>query len=311
MVPDLSRRASLLVAVTCLVVSSTFLFSSSAAGLSVPPSRLGSSSLSPAIASVAAPAHGLPSTCGQAKVPLGTAGNFRVLAGSTVTNTGPTVVRGNLGVSPGSAVTGFPPGRVTGSIDKADTAAAHAQKDLVKAYNDAMGRSNCAKTVAGNIGGRTLSPGLYHSSSSLMISSGDLTLDAHGHSGAVFIFQVTTKFTTTSGRDVILSGGAEARNIYWVVGSSATLGTTSVVYGDILAHKSISFANGAKLYGRALAHIGAVTFADDKVTQSVQGVPHAAAHPTLLPIAKNLPGSGRSVTTGAPSYSTPLVGRLT
>jgi hypothetical protein len=226
-----------------------------------------------------------PGNCGQAKITLGAAGNFAVLAGSTVTNTGGTVVHGNLGVSPGSAVTGFPPGKVTGRTDKANTAAANGQLALVKAYNNGMSRSNCRVSVAGNIGGRTLGPGLYHSSSSLAISSGDLTLTAHGHSGAVFIFQVTSKLTVTSGRTVILAGGARASNIYWVVGSSAALGTTSVVYGNILAHKSISIATGAKLHGRALAHIGAVTLAGDKVISSPISGAAASNHvPSLSPL---------------------------
>jgi hypothetical protein len=220
-----------------------------------------------------------PAACGQATVPLGAAGNFRVLAGTTVTSSGATIVHGNLGVSPGSAVTGFPPGTVTGKIDKADTAAANGQLALVTAYNNAMGRTNCPKAVAGNIGGRTLGPGLYKSTSSLAISSGDLTLTAHGHSGAVFIFQVTTKFTTTSGRKVILAGGALATNIFWVVGSSATLGTTSVLYGTILAHKSISMATGAILHGRALAHIGAVTMGGAKIDH----------HPFVAPVAASVP----------------------
>jgi hypothetical protein len=218
----------------------------------------------------AAPASSTPyaslGPCGQAQIPLGAAGNFEVLAGTTVTNTGGTVVHGNLGVSPGSAVTGFPPGKVTGREDKSNTAAANGQLALVKAYNDGMGRSNCPVSVAGNIGGRTLGPGLYHSSSSLSLSSGDLTLTAHGHSGAVFIFQVTSKLTVPSGRAVILAGGALASNVYWIVGSSATIGTTSVFFGNILAHKSISIATGAKLHGRALAHIGAVTLAGNSVT---------------------------------------------
>jgi Ice-binding-like len=218
--------------------------------------------------------------CGQSSVPLGSAGSFRVLAGTTVTNTGATVVKGDLGVSPGSAVTGFPPGKVIGTIHKADNAAAHAQRDLLTAYNDAMGRTNCAQSVSGNIGGRTLGPGLYRSTSSLAISSGDLTLTAHGHSGAVFIIQVVSKLTTTSGRQVILAGGAQANNIYWVVGSSATLGTTSVVYGNILAHKSISINTGAKLHGRALAHIGAVTLKGDRVTgASFTGLPGSPSLP--------------------------------
>ncbi|MGA8276199.1 MAG: ice-binding family protein [Thermoplasmata archaeon] len=206
-----------------------------------------------------------PSTCGQAKIYLGDAGHFVVLAGTTVTNTLMTVVHGNLGLSPGSAVTGFPPGKVTGATDIANKAAANAQLALVKAYNTGMGRTNCAVSVSGNIGGRTLGPGLYHSSSSLAISSGDLTLTAHGHSGAVFVIQVTSKLTVTSGRHVILAGGAQASNIYWIVGSSATLGTTAVVYGNILAHKSISLATGATLHGRALAHIGAVTLEGNKI----------------------------------------------
>jgi ice-binding like protein len=203
-----------------------------------------------------------PSTvCGQTKVTLGAAANFRILAGTTITNTGSSKVKGNIGVSPGSAVTGFPPGTVTGTIHKADTAAANGEFALKTAYKNAMGRTNCPVSVAGNIGGQTLGPGLYKSTSSLSISSGDLTLTAHGHSGAVFIFQITSKLVVTSGRHVILAGGAQASHIYWAVGSSATIGTTAVVYGNILAHKSISLATGAVLHGRALAHIGAVTLA--------------------------------------------------
>ncbi|MGD0250763.1 MAG: ice-binding family protein [Thermoplasmata archaeon] len=193
------------------------------------------------------------------------------MAGTTVTNIGATVVHGNLGLSPGSAVTGFPPGIVTGKIDKADTAAAKAKTALTIAYNNGMARSNCRVSVAGNIGGRTLGPGLYHSSSSLAISSGDLTLSAHGNSAAVFIFQAVTKLTVTSGRHVILAGGAKASNIYWVLGSSATLGSTSIMYGDILAHKSISMATGAVLHGKALAGIGAVTFEGNTVTAVAAG----------------------------------------
>jgi Ice-binding-like len=222
--------------------------------------------------------------CTQSKVPLGAAANFRVLAGTTVTNTGATTIHGNLGVSPGSAVTGFPPGTVTGKIDKADTAAANGQLALVTAFNNAMGRTNCPTSVAGNIGGKTLGPGLYKSTSSLAISSGDLTLTAHGHAGAVFIFQVATKFTTTAGRKVILAGGAQASNIYWAIGSSATLGTTSVLYGTILAHKSISLATGAVLHGRALAHIGAVTFGASHVDQG----PVLAPSPPVVPAPTNI-----------------------
>jgi hypothetical protein len=211
------------------------------------------------------------SVCRQAMIPLGVAGHFRVLAATTVTNTGATVVNGNLGLSPGSAITGFPPGKVTGTIHKTDTYAARGQLALGIAFNNGMGRTNCPVSVAGNIGGKTLGPGLYKSTSSLMISSGDLTLSAHGHSKAVFIFQVATKFTMTSGRHVILAGGAQASHVFWIVGSSATLGTTSVLYGSILAHKSISLATGATVHGHLLAHIGAVTLAGNHVTLVSQG----------------------------------------
>jgi hypothetical protein len=204
---------------------------------------------------------------GQAPVPLGSAANFVVLAGSTVTNTGATMVTGDLGVSPGTAVTGFPPGTVTGAMHAGDPAAAQAQIDLTTAFNDAAGRTVGAVTVAGNLGGQTLTPGLYKSTSSLEISSGDLTLDAQGNANAVFIFQMASTLTTTAGRQVILSGGAKAANIVWQVGSSATLGTTSVFQGNILAAQSITLDTGATLDGRALARIAAVALDANTITE--------------------------------------------
>jgi len=146
-----------------------------------------------------------------------------------------------------------------------DPAAAQAQIDLTTAYNDAAGRSVGAVTVAGNLGGQTLTPGLYKSTSSLEISSGDLTLDAQGDANAVFIFQMASTLTTTS-RQVILSGSAQAANVFWQVGSSATLGTTSVFKGNILAITSITLATGATLDGRALARNGAVTLDTNTIT---------------------------------------------
>jgi hypothetical protein len=204
---------------------------------------------------------------GQASVALGSAANFVVLAGSTVTNTGATTVTGDLGVSPGTAVTGFPPGVVNGMTHAGDPAAAQAQIDLTTAFNDAAGRSVGAVTVAGNLGGQTLTPGLYKSTSSLEISSGDLTLDAQGDANAVFIFQMASTLTTTAGRQVILSGGAKAANVFWQVGSSATLGTTSVFKGNILADQSITLNTGATLDGRALARIAAVALATNTITK--------------------------------------------
>jgi hypothetical protein len=121
-----------------------------------------------------------------------------------------------------------------------------------------MGRKNPVM-VAGNIGGETLTPGLYMSTSSLAISSGDLTLDARGDPNAVFIFQVASTFTMTSGRSVILTNGADASNIFWAIGSSATFSTGCSFYGNLLAHQSISLATSSVMVGRTLARVGAVT----------------------------------------------------
>jgi Ice-binding-like/Bacterial Ig-like domain len=191
-------------------------------------------------------------------------GDFSVLAGSTVTNTGSTVVSGDVGLSPGTSVTGFPPGTANGTIHIADGAAALAQAALVAGYVDAAARTG-GTPVAGDLVGRTLTTGIYTSTSSLA-NSGDLTLDAQGNPNAVFIFQIASTLTTGSGSHIVLANGAKACNVFWQVGSSATLGTNSVFKGNIMALASITITTGVNLEGRALAQTGAVTLDSDVIT---------------------------------------------
>lgn len=202
----------------------------------------------------------------QPPVGLGTAGSFAVLAGSAVSNTGPTVVNGDLGVSPGTAVSGFPPGTINGTEHAADAVAAQAQNDLTTAYNDAAGRTPAA-SVSGDLTGQTLTPGVYKSTSSLGLT-GSLTLDAQGDPNAVFIFQIASTLTTGSGSSVNLIGGAQACNVYWQVGSSATLGTNSTFRGNVLALTAATVTTGATVDGRVLARNAGVTLDTDTITRA-------------------------------------------
>ncbi len=212
----------------------------------------------------------------QATVNLQSDAGFVILAGSLISNIPTSAITGNIGLSPAarSFITGFGLTEVTGTIYAADDVApagvpallTAAKGDLTTAYNDAAGRTAMdIVLLAGNIGGLTLTPGLYKSSGSLQISSGDLTFDAKGNADAVFIIQIASTLNTSSGRNVILSGGAKASNIFWQVGTSATLGTTSVFKGTIMANQSISLNTGAAVEGRLFARIAEVTLASNVV----------------------------------------------
>ena len=226
---------------------------------------------------------------GAQAVGLGTAESFAVLAGTTVTNTGPTQISGNVGVSPGTAVVGFPPGIVTnGTIHAANAEAAQAQADLTTAYNDAAGRT--CTPVNPELGNQVLGPGVYCATT--LAITGTLTLDAQGNPDAVFIFQAGSTLITASGSRVELINGANPCNVFWQVGSSATLGTNSVFVGTILALTSITANTGAVVTGRLLARNGAVTLDSNTITRPLCAPTTTTTAPTTTAPTTTAPGAG-------------------
>ncbi|MDR6414119.1 ice-binding family protein [Pseudarthrobacter sulfonivorans] len=229
-----------------------------------------------------------PAYAADAPVGLGTAGSYAVLGGQTVTNTGPTVLNRDLGVSPGTAITGFPPGQTTGTLHSADAHAAQAQSDLTIAYNDAAGRPSSASV--GVLVSETLLPGVYTAGSAMAVN-GALTLDGQGNANSVFIFQAGSTLTTASGSSIVLTNSAQACNIFWQVGSSATLGTGTSFKGNIMALTSISVTTGVTIEGRALARNGAVT-----LDTNVFLAPGCATTPTGTATATVTPTETTTVT---------------
>jgi len=198
---------------------------------------------------------------------LGTAAAASVLAGAGVTNTGPSVLNRDLDTSPTPAITGFPPGTVGGTIHAGDATAAQAQSDLTIAYNAAASAPSTQNVTGVDLGGKTLTQGVYTASTSMALN-GPLPLTLNGGASSVFIFQAGTTLITGSNSSVLLTGGAQACNVFWQVGSSATLGTNTTFVGNILAQASITANTGATIDGRALARTGAVTLDNNVFTSS-------------------------------------------
>jgi hypothetical protein len=235
---------------------------------------------------------------GQVAPTLGTAESFAVLGGSTVTNTGSTVVDGDVGVSPGSALTGFPPGIVNGVIHPGDAVAAGAQSDVTIAYNALAGQPCNGNLTGQDLGGRTLTSGVYCFDTSAQLT-GQLTLDVEGNPNAVFVFQIGSTLTTASGASVIFTNGGPSCNVFWQVGSSATFGTDSAFAGDVIALESITLNTGADVTGRVLARNGAVTLDTNVISRCI-------AAPTSTPTSTptNTP-TGTLTPTNTPTGTPP------
>jgi len=222
---------------------------------------------------------------------LGAASTFAILAGAGVTNTGPSIISGDVGVFPGSAITGFPPGTVVnGSFHVTDGPAAQAQADLAVAYTAIQNMPVDTVLTGQDLGGKTLPPGVYHFDTSAQLT-GVLTLDAGGDPNAKWYFQIGSTLTTASNSAVIVIGGGSANNVFWQVGSSATIGTGTAFGGHILAFASITFQTGSTLgLGSALAQTGAVTLDTNIISATVAAV--------LTPLISTNPPAGGTLAFG-------------
>jgi len=202
---------------------------------------------------------------------LGSANLFAVLGGSSVSNTGPSSINGNLGLWSGTSMTGFPPGTVSGSIDTGNVLAMQAQMDLTNAYNTAAAQP-CGGVLTGqNLGGQTLTAGVYCFASSAQLN-GNLILNAQGNANAVFIFEIGGALTTLSSSQVTIINGGTGNNVFWQVGGSATLGTSSQFAGNILALSNITLNAGADIScGRALALNGSVNLNTNEISNDGPG----------------------------------------
>jgi hypothetical protein len=192
----------------------------------------------------------------QAPIVLNRAAPFAIMATASISSTGATQINGDVGLNPGTSQ-GIPPTQVNGEIHITNQTIIDAQADLLDAYDDAVSRSVTSVSLPGNMGGLTFTPGLYTNSSSVLISGAgpgnNVTLDAQGDENAIFIFKIGSTLTTGPGAQVILAGGAKASNVFWQVGTSATLDTTTIFKGNILAAVTITVNAGSAVEGRLLA----------------------------------------------------------
>jgi hypothetical protein len=231
---------------------------------------------------------------------LGTALNFAAIAGSTITNTGPTVIKGNVALSPGSAITGFPPG-ISAVRNIADANAVKAKTDLVTAFIDAASAPSTSNLTGKNLGGLNLTAGVYSFSSSAQLT-GKLTLSGTG----VFIFRIGSALTTATASAVLLRNGAQACAVYWEVGSSATLGSATQFQGNLMALTSITMVTGANIItGRAMARNGALTLDTNQITPP-SGTCTAASTTRTTTSTPTTPSTGAA----APGSALPGLGLL-